>query len=67
MSSQAPAWAIYLVPGFAASVFGYCLWTGKVGSRGRTVTRAKDPAGYWALMLMLAVLIGVFLRKAVSQ
>ena len=67
MSGQAPAWAIYLVPGFAASVFGYCLWTGKVGSRTGAFTRAENPPGYWVLMLVLAVTIGVLLRRALLQ
>lgn len=67
MSGQAPAWANYLVAGFAASVLGYCLRTGKVGSTTGTTTRAKNPPVYWISMLVLAVMIGVLLRRAILQ
>ena len=65
MSGPAPAWLRYLVVGFAACVLGYCLWSGKVGTRSGTVTRARNPGEYWFWVLMLAVFVCVLVVKAV--
>ena len=69
MHGQSPAWLRFLVTGLAASVLGYCLWTGKISrSRfGGTITRAKNPADYWIRILTLAVIFVVLLIESLSQ
>ena len=69
MSGTAPNWLLYAVATLAASVFVYCLWTGKVGMRGsrKAVRRAANPALYGVLMLVLAWMVFYLVEESFAR